>query len=654
MMKLRMIIIGALMIFALSACEFSLASDITPPPNYQSPTPAPTMSPLFPQSAPDLVSGAAIYAEKCAPCHGDGGMGDGPMASKLQKAPTSIGLPELARNAAPANWFTTVTEGNINSFMPPFNASLSDQQSWDVVAYALSFGGSTAVEAQSGATIFNSTCIECHGPDGNKVEGVNFADQALMAKLTQRDIVNFVDKGVGKMPGMGGLIPEEDMFAAAAYVRTFTVKQGETAAVVPSATPQPADVVATPETGATPDPTLEAGATAESTPAVPAVPVIVTGTITGKIDNGSGASVPADTKVTLHIFEHDTATQQFSEVGLKETTTAADGSYKFDSVEMLPTRAFYISVNYANTLYETDPVFPVEGETSLDFPLTIYETTTDASGLVAEQVHVLLDYSKPDVVQLIEFIIVSNPGTKAVVAAQEGGPVVKITLPSGYTNLQFDQGAIGDRYIKTDDGFADTTSVAPGAQKLQLVYAVDLPLPKAGLFGSQKLEISQPMPLKVTGLSVLVPEGVTIVGENVVAGGLQDMGTGSKFQTFTAGSFEAGQKLTFTASGSPAGATISAASSAGLSINQGILIGVGSLGVALILAGVWLYWRDRKRGDEADEDEIDDEEEEDEASLDEIMDAIVALDDQFKSGNIQEAAYKERRAELKARLKELM
>jgi hypothetical protein len=37
---------------------------------------------------------------------------------------------------------------------------------------------------------------------------------------------------------------------------------------------------------------------------------------------------------------------------------------------------------------------------------------------------------------------------------------------------------------------------------------------------------------------------------------------------------------------------------------------------------------------------------------DALMDAIIALDDQFRAGNISEEAYRQRRAELKARLKE--
>jgi mono/diheme cytochrome c family protein len=662
-MKSRLIVLAAVLTFLLSACTLSLAEDITPPPNYQSPTPGPTMSPLFPQSSPSLASGAAIFAEKCAPCHGSLGLGDGPMAAQLQKVPSAIGKPDIGRAAAPANWYTTVTQGNINSFMPPFNGSLSDQQRWDVVAYAISLGGSTAADAEKGKAVYEANCAKCHGPAGNAAQGADFTDQATMAKLTQTDIANFVNKGVGSMPGFGGLIPDADIYAVAAYVRTYSVNYDEAAAqaatsqspaltatpeavVVPGGTPVAAgDVTATPETSA--------GA---GTPAAAGTAAVAVGTVSGKVANGSGGAIPAALKVVLHVFEHNTTTQQFSEVGTQETVIAADGTYKFEQVPMPANQAFYVSVNYANTDYESDPVFPTAGQTSLDLPVTIYDTTTDVSGLAADQVHILLDYSKPDVVQVVEFVIITNSGTKAVVAAEKGGAVVKVILPKDSSNLQFEQGAIGDRYLKTADGFADTTSVAPGTKKYQIVFAVDLALPKAGLFGGRKLEFTQPFPFKVNGLSVLVPEGVTVEGSDFTSGGLQDMGTGTKYMVFNASGFESGKSLHVTASGAPQGSTTTATT--GVSSNQSIIIGVGAFGLVLIIAGVWMYWRDRRR-EPVDVDELEadggeedaDEESAEGASMEEIMDSIVALDDQFKAGNIQEAAYKQRRAELKAKLK---
>jgi hypothetical protein len=75
------------------------------------------------------------------------------------------------------------------------------------------------------------------------------------------------------------------------------------------------------------------------------------------------------------------------------------------------------------------------------------------------------------------------------------------------------------------------------------------------------------------------------------------------------------------------------------------LIGVGALGLALILAGAWLYWRDRKRVGEEDEEqgELEDPES--------IMDAIIALDDLHRAGKLSDAAYQQRRDEMKNALK---
>src|SRR5512143_4331115 len=134
--RLLLVLVPAAMI--LAACNFTLAADVTPPPDYVPPTPMPTLGPLFPASAPDLHDGAVIFAENCVPCHGERGLGDGPQSMQLPVTVPGIGLPEVARSAKPADWFKIVSQGNLDRFMPPFGGSLSDQQRWDVVAYALS------------------------------------------------------------------------------------------------------------------------------------------------------------------------------------------------------------------------------------------------------------------------------------------------------------------------------------------------------------------------------------------------------------------------------------------------------------------------------------------------------------------------------------
>src|SRR5215208_7048447 len=96
-MNFRYLILFTTTMMILTACNFTLAEDITPPPNYVPPTPAATLGPLFPAQAPSTVSGAAIFAEKCAACHGETGMGDGEQGIKLNVTVPAFGLPEIAR-----------------------------------------------------------------------------------------------------------------------------------------------------------------------------------------------------------------------------------------------------------------------------------------------------------------------------------------------------------------------------------------------------------------------------------------------------------------------------------------------------------------------------------------------------------------------------
>jgi len=92
---------------------------------------------------------------------------------------------------------------------------------------------------------------------------------------------------------------------------------------------------------------------------------------------------------------------------------------------------------------------------------------------------------------------------------------------------------------------------------------------------------------------------------------------------------------------------------------QNLAIGLGIFGIALVISGVWLYNRNQKKAalqvasegpDLPESSSGIDATPEDEDTL---MDAIIALDDQFKSGNLPEDAYLERRAVLKEKLRNI-
>jgi len=91
-MKFRILVLSSLGLI-LTACNMTLAEDITPPPNYVPPTPVPTLV-LYPLQAPNLAKGETIYIEKCAPCHGDSGLGDSQRLgfSNLERRELRVGL----------------------------------------------------------------------------------------------------------------------------------------------------------------------------------------------------------------------------------------------------------------------------------------------------------------------------------------------------------------------------------------------------------------------------------------------------------------------------------------------------------------------------------------------------------------------------------
>jgi len=151
---------------------------------------------------------------------------------------------------------------------------------------------------------------------------------------------------------------------------------------------------------------------------------------------------------------------------------------------------------------------------------------------------------------------------------------------------------------------------------------------------------------------ILLPEdGIKIKGEQ-----LNDMGTrdvqGLPYRMYSSNLIQAGSMLDLDISGRPrtGGPEFS------LGSNTNLVIGFLAFGFALILAGSWLYIRTRNGKSEQDPDEAEEGSTaaESEQDVDMLLDAILALDDQYRAGELPEEAYTQRRSELKAKIKELL
>lgn len=625
----------------LSACEFSLAADITPPPGVnQAPATSqvqPVSSgPNYPLVAPNPANGAPIYAEKCLPCHGELGMGDGPQASGLPNPVPAIGREDVAQLAKPSDWYNIVTNGNLERYMPPF-VSLSEGQRWDVIAYVLSLSIGDD-DLTNGEAVYTDNCAACHGPegrgDGPQAAGLgtpatNFTDQEMMAQRSASDLYQAVKDGAGEsMPAFGDRLSDSDIWAVSEYLRSLSFAGQPAAQAVGETTAQSTgEQQSGVETGS------EAGNGQESTGESQAAEPL--GRIIGQVTNGSGGAVPKDLMITLHGLDH------MQVVYTTTTTLADDGSYAFDGVEFLESRVYVTTTEFDGATYGSDVAIVEPNVQEMDLPITLFETTTDNSVLTIDRLHMFFDFSRPEVVQVVELYVISNPTNKTVVPESDGGAVTEFTLPTGATNLQFQEGALGDRYLQTPDGFADTITVRPGQGQYQVMYAFDMPY-------NRKMDLSQSFDLPVDAMIVMTPaDGVTLRSDYLQNSGTRDV-QGETFQMYTGARLPVGENLQFTLSGLPGGSGMLSNPTTATSL----VIGLGALGLVLVVAGVWLYRRNTKVAVEPDGDiEYETMDEEAYEDSDTIVDAIIALDDLYAAGELPEEAYQQRRAELKERLR---
>jgi hypothetical protein len=541
----------------------------------------------------------------------------------------ALGLPEVAAQSSPADWYLTVTLGNMDNFMPPFS-SLSDQERWDVVAYALSLSA-TSKQVSQGEQLFQENCADC--------STATFTDQEKMAALSRDDLVNMLSEGGEGIQALGDKLSQDELTAVATYLRTLTFGASSLAAEPASATATEIPAQAgTPSAEETPvEGTQQTGAAPEATLVTSGV-----GLVSGKVVNGSGGEVPLGTTVTIHGFEHATDASSTNttpqEVVTETTKTEANGTYTFNDVAIPEGRIFLAEASYQGTVFQSGPVVADADVSELGIPdITVYDSTTDNGGLVVEQLHVSFDMAVDGGVQVFELFTISNSSDKAFVFSTDGSSLPFMPLPEGASNVGLELSQNSAPIMPTESG---DYALPPSQDFYSIIAFFNMPY-------DNSLELTQPLALPVSSALIIVPEGIKVKSDILTDEGLQQTQQGANVQVYSSSSLSAGSPLEITLSGK-----INSAGTSSTDNNQTLLIGAGAFGIVLILAGVWMFLRDRGKVEDDNFEEAEEDEDEFETA-EEVMDAIIALDDLYRAKKIPEEAYQTRREELKERLKEL-
>lgn len=346
------------------------------------------------------------------------------------------------------------------------------------------------------------------------------------------------------------------------------------------------------------------------------------GVIFGSVTNGTaGAAVPEGLSVTLYGFEN------LSQSVTLTASVDALGVFRFEAVPYTPERRFVASATHAGVIYGSDVVVFETGAAALEAPLTIYETTSSPAAVRVERMHLFFDFSG-DLATVGELYIFSNDGDRTF---WKPSGTLEFSLPAGAQSLNVQGAQAGVDYFQTGQGLVATSPVRPGSGTAQILYSFSLP------YGRQ-MDFEHSVYYPVSVANVLVPE----VGVRVRGPALQDQGVqhiqGAPYHSYLAANLSPGDTLSFRLSGRPATA---AAAAGGLATDPtSLAIGAGVLGLTIAGVGYWWLLRSRGRSPALP------------ADRESLLQAIADLDDAFEAGEMDERAYRRKRARLKAQLAE--
>lgn len=564
-----------------------------------------------PTDPPSLRAGQALFQENCAACHGASGGGDGPTAAELPQGATALADPAVARVASPAGWFEVVKEGRMDLFMPPWKNRLSDEQIWDVVAYAFSLHSSEA-ELQQGQAVWEQACAACHGAggagDGPQAAGLampNLADPDLAASRSPDAWYQITSAGQGEMPSFAGSLSEDEIWAALAYARSFSF------------------------------PPLEATAVPTGT-----------GQIVGRVLNGTTGDPMAGLTVSLNPFE------SFTELPTVQAETSADGEFVFGDLPTGSEFVYLLTADYGGNTFGSDIVSFADGQDTLEVPLQVYETSATAGEITVSLAQWFID-SHQGALLVGELYRINHDSDRVFTGGEEIAPgrnaVLRFNLPPEATSLVLDGGEIGQRFILTDEGVVDTQPLLPGGSQILLRYLLP--------YDGTRAELAHSVPYPVERLNVLVVDGPEVTT------GLQSMGpqtvADQQWNSFETSSLPAGEVVSLSLSGlaraESQAAGVPGSSAAVLSYNPNLLYAVGGLALLAVL-GVFTGYLLRKSpvGDASDRSlaaqAMAPQAVDLTAERARLLASIAQMDDQYAAGELEEASYLSARSAQKRRL----
>lgn len=199
---------------------------------------------IYPPAAPSASRGRALFADNCAPCHGELANGRGPNAQRFDPPPANFTDAEFMLRETPFSFFNIISAGKGSSAMPAWADVFSLQDRWDLVSYLYTVEPGHARLAE-GQGVYVANCAGCHGSlgDGRGQQSGTLLKPApplnapaALAQKTDEDLITAVAHGLpgSPMPAYAGRLSDTEIKAAVSYLRLLSLGGDDGAGVAAS------------------------------------------------------------------------------------------------------------------------------------------------------------------------------------------------------------------------------------------------------------------------------------------------------------------------------------------------------------------------------------------------------------------------------------
>lgn len=339
------------------------------------------------------------------------------------------------------------------------------------------------------------------------------------------------------------------------------------------------------------------------------------------------------------------------------TGETADGRARFDNLPTAANWAYVVQVEYNGVPFSSDLVQFNSGESLLTLPLNIYDGGASSADIRISRGHWVVNIVSPHSIDVGELYALTN-GSDRVFMGDGGDPshVLAFHLPPNATDISFEDGALGERYVQVGDILYDTLPMPPGQR--QIFFRYTLPVTE------ERVTLTHAIAYATATLNLLAPDlGATVEAPGWTQGEPRQT-AGGAYLNFTLNNLAANETpqaslsnlsaATFTATDSAAAPAASANSQVvdaeatpGLSGQPFLPILVALLSLAALGGGL-LFALNRYRAQAAAAPRR-------RQQLQEaLIEEMAALDDAYEEGEVGAAAYATERRLLKTRLAALM